>query len=194
MADLLSHKDFSAGNFALYPIGMDGNPEDGDDVEDEPEEEYVDAEQDRGRPTILEAVSCAINEVENGNFGELDPGSELVKEFVENALGFEYQVDISFRSSTSAVDPDTTLELKLEDLMPERYKGEKDQDRVIKAKGTIQYVVMRRKKPSDEEEQEHNRGQQLTHKQRSQCSPRLLKHVGGCPYPGFSSKQAYSDA
>ena len=91
--------------------------------------------------SVLDKISERVNAEDNGDFGAIDLNASNV---IEIHKDFEYQA-VSVETGAEG-NPDQTVEIELDQLMPEQYRGNAEQKKKIRAKGTIQFVVMREEK------------------------------------------------
>ena len=136
---MLREKNFLPPNFVIYPLEEDAGPSNPTNHNNNGEEE---------NPTTLDRISKILNEGMSGPFGQLDANTSTVSE-VE--LDFEYQTSKQIPGERTYHElNDETLEVEIDDLMPEKYRGERGQNKKVKIKGVVQFVVVRREHGQDD--------------------------------------------
>ena len=132
LSDMLREKNFLPTNFVIYPLEENAGTSGQTNQEGTPGEE---------NPTTVDRISKILNEGMSGPFGALDANTSTVSEV---DLEFEYQTNKHLPGKHTYHElNDETVEVEIDDLMPEKYRGERGQDKKVKIKGVVQFVVVR---------------------------------------------------
>ena len=103
-------------------------------------------------PTIstLQKVSNLLNSDKglNGTFGALNPEESNVE--MCEVLQYEFQEGILTNPGKEAENLDKSRDLALKDLMPKKYRNDPGACRTVRAKGIVQFVVVKRNKDQED--------------------------------------------
>ena len=103
-------------------------------------------------PTIstLQKVSNLLNSDKglNGMFGALNPEESNVETC--DILQYEFQQGALVSSQDEVNDLDKSRDFALKDLMPKKYRNDPGAGRTVRAKGIVQFVVVKKNKDQDD--------------------------------------------